>query len=108
MEQTKHSGLGIASFILSITTALLIFILFITAGVMETSTPGGIDEESAGAVILGLLILLCLFLEVVALGLGIGALCQTARNKVFGILGTIFSAGMVLLTVAVILLGNSL
>lgn len=108
MEQLKHSGLGLASFIISVVTAILIFILFIAAGVMEASTPGGIDEESAGAVLLGLLILLCLFVELVALGLGIGALCQSGRNKIFGILGTIFSAGMVLLTVAVIILGNSL
>ncbi|MGU5664526.1 hypothetical protein [Aeromonas sanarellii] len=49
MEEKKHSGLGIASFITSIVSGLLIFLLIGVAGVMEASTPGGIDEESAGA-----------------------------------------------------------
>ena len=42
----KNSGLGIASFISSIVTGILIFLLFIFAGVMETSTPGGGDEDA--------------------------------------------------------------
>ncbi|PTU73397.1 hypothetical protein [Pseudomonas mangrovi] len=108
MEQLKHSGLGLASFIISTGAALLIFVLFIAAGAMEASTPGGIDEESVGAVVLGLLIILCMFIELIALGLGIGALCQSGRNKIFGVLGTIFSAVIVLLTILVIILGNSM
>jgi len=108
MEQLKHSGLGLASFIISTGAALLIFVLFIAAGAMEASTPGGIDEESVGAVVLGLLIILCMFIELIALGLGIGSLCQSGRNKIFGVLGTIFSAVIVLLTILVIILGNSM
>ena len=53
--ELKQSGLGIASFILSILCGLLIFVMFIIAGVMEASSPGGIDERSAGAVVLGLI-----------------------------------------------------
>jgi hypothetical protein len=52
---------------------------------------GGIDEESAGAVVLGLLIIGMMLLDLVALGLGIGGLIQKDRKKVFAILGTIFS-----------------
>ena len=108
MEQLKSSGLGLASFIISVGAALLIFVLFIAAGAMEAATPGGIDEESVGAVVLGLLILLCIFIEMVALGLGIGALCQSGRTKTFAVIGTVISAVMVLLTILVIILGNSL
>ena len=39
---------------ISIFTALGLFIVFIFAGVMEANTIGGLDEESAGAIILGL------------------------------------------------------
>lgn len=108
MEKQKHSGLGLASFIISIVTTVLIFILFVTAGAMEASTPGGIDEESAGAIVLGLFIIFCIFVQLVALGLGIGSLCQSGKNKIFGLLGTIFSGLMVLLTILVIVIGNSM
>ncbi|WP_447593413.1 hypothetical protein [Aquipseudomonas campi] len=107
MEQ-KHSGLGIASFIISIVTGILIFLLFIVAGVIESSTPGGINEESTEAIVLGLFIILMLFINLVAIGLGIGGLCQSERKKIFAILGTIFSSLTTLLAILLIIVGNSM
>src|SRR6218665_3861150 len=107
MEQ-KHSGLGIASFIISIVTGILIFLLFIVAGVVESSTPGGINEESTEAIVLGLFIILMLFINLVAIGLGIGGLCQSERKKIFAILGTIFSSLTTLLAILLIIVGNSM
>ncbi len=52
MDEKKNSKLGIASFITSIVAGINIFILFLTAGMMETSTPGGIDSESIVSVVL--------------------------------------------------------
>ena len=54
MERQGQSKLGIASLLISIITAIGLFILFLIAGVMEANTIGGLDEESAGAIILGL------------------------------------------------------
>lgn len=105
MEQ-KHSGLGIASFVISIICSLLIFVLFIIAGVIELSTPGGIDEDSAQAIVIGLAIIFCVLGELVAVGLGIAAVCQDNRNKVFGILGLVFSSSIALATVLMIALGS--
>jgi len=104
--ELKHSGLGIASFTISITCSLLLFVLFIVAGVMELSTPGGIDEESAQAIILGMGIIFCVMGELVAMGLGIAAVCQNERKKIFGILGLSFSAAMALITLLIIVLGS--
>ena len=46
-----------------------------------------------------------LFAALVSLGLGIGGLLQKERKKVFAILGTVFSAAIILCTVALIALG---
>ena len=104
LEQ-RHSGLGIASFILSILSGVFIFVLIVIAGVIETSTPGGIDEESTAAVIIGLLIIALIIAALVALGLGIAGLFMQDRKKIFSILGTIFSAVTLLGTFLILMLG---
>ena len=104
----KHSGLGITSFIFSIVAAILIFLIFIIAGVMEVSTPGGIDEKSAAAVIVGLFIFAFLFLCLVALGLGIAGLMQKDRKKLYATLGTIFSTVTLVGTVSLIMIGMAM
>lgn len=104
MEQ-KHSGLGIASFILSLVCGLMIFVLFVVAGVIEVSTPGGMDEKSAAAIIIGLLIFLDFFILLVAIGLGIGGLIQKERKRLFAILGLVFSIGILFTTMLLMLIG---
>ncbi|HLS83500.1 MAG TPA: hypothetical protein VK016_02450 [Arenimonas sp.] len=104
----KHSGMGIASFIISLVVGFAIFVAIIIAGVMETSTPGGLDENSPEAMLLGLVLIALLFADVVALGLGVAGLFQRERRKVFAILGTIFAGTAVLGTIALIVIGNSM
>src|SRR5690606_33657307 len=96
--EVKHSGVGIASFVTSIVAGVLIFLLVIIAGVLEVSTPGGMDEESIAAVLIGLFLFAFLGAELVALGLGIGGLIQKDRKKIFAILGVVFSATALLIT----------
>lgn len=105
MEEQKHSGLGIASFITSIVSGILIFLVIVIAGVMEASTPGGIDEESVGAVMVGLFLFAFLGAALVALGLGIGGLLQKERKKIFAILGTVFAAVSLVVTIFIMILG---
>lgn len=88
----KFSGLGIASFVISIVATVLLFLLFIIAGIIEVSTPGGVDESSATAVIIGFFLITFMFVLIAALGLGIGGIFQKGRKKIFAILGVIFSA----------------
>ncbi len=105
MEEQKHSGLGIASFITSIVSGILTFLLIVIAGVIETSTPGGMDEESASAMIVGLFLFTFLGASLVALGLGIAGLMQKERKKIFAILGTVFAAVTLIITIFVLMLG---
>lgn len=103
--EVKHSGVGIASFVTSIVAGVLIFLLVIIAGVLEVSTPGGMDEESIAAVLIGLFLFAFLGAELVALGLGIGGLLQKDRKKIFAILGVVFSATALLITLFILFLG---
>ena len=99
-----HSGLGIASFIISLAAGAALVILLGVASVVE-SRPGGMDEESAGAIVLGLILALTALAQVLALGLGIAALVQTGRSKLFGVLGTVFASTGLVGTVLILLLG---
>ncbi len=105
MEQ-KHSGLGVAAFVISLVMGIAIFVVFIVAGVMQVSTPGGLQDESTGAMVVGLFIILFLGLDVVAASLGIAGLMQRDRRRVFAVLGVIFATTTLLGTLFLIILGN--
>jgi hypothetical protein len=72
---------------------------------MEASTPGGMDEDSAGAVMVGLILFAFLGAALVALGLGIGGLLQKERKKIFAILGAVFSSVCLVGTISLVILG---
>jgi hypothetical protein len=103
--EKKHSMLGIASFVLSLLTGFALFALIVVAGVLETTTPGGLDENSPVAVIVGLFLFAGVGVEVVAIGLGIAGMFQKNCKIVFAILGTVFSALALLGVVGIIVLG---
>lgn len=108
MEERPHSRLGIASFILSILLFIITFILLGIAGVMEASTPGGIDETATNSIILGLAIIAVIFIDLVALVLGICGMVQKERKKIFAGLGSLFSGILLAGTILVIIIGNSM
>lgn len=101
----RHSGLGIASFVISLVAGALLLLFVGIAGVLTVTQPGGLDENSPQAVMLGLLIITILIVVLVALGLGIGGLVQRERKKIFAALGTIFSAAIFLGGVLLIVVG---
>ena len=105
MERKGQSKLGIASLLISILTAIGIFICFLIAGVMESNTYGGMDEESAGAIILGLFIIGFGFLDLLAIGLGIGGIFQKTRERITAIIGTIISSAILIITVSLVGIG---
>ena len=88
MERIGQSKLGIASLLISIFTAIGLFISTLIAAAMEANTYGGIDEESAGAIILGLFIIGFCFLDLLAIGLGIAGIFQKMRSRITAIMGT--------------------
>ncbi len=99
----KNSVIGKASFIISIIAGIFILLSFIVAMVVEESTPGGMDEESAA--LIGCSMFIFLFADVVAIGLGIGGMCKKNCNKLLAILGTCFSTAAILITILLILIG---
>ncbi len=105
MERQGQSKLGIASLLISIFTAISLFIVFLVAGVMESNTYGGIDEESAGAIILGLFIFAFGFLDLLAIGLGIAGIFQKTRDRITAIIGTIISSATLIITLSLIGIG---
>ena len=104
LEQ-KHSGLGIASFILGLGGGLLTFLVFFVAGIIGAANGGEIDEESVEAVMIGLFLMLFVFLDLLAIGLGIAGLMQKDRKKVFAVLGVACGASSVVLSGFLMLLG---
>ena len=104
MEDKPHSGLGIVSFIIGVVSAVLIILVFAVAVVLHVITPGGTNENSTEAAVLGYSIFATLGMTFLGLGFGIGSLLQKTHRKTFGILGVIFSgSSAVLLTIMIVL-----
>ena len=79
--------------------------LVVTAGIVEASSPGGMDEQSPVAIIIGLGVFAIIGLSFVGSGLGIAGLFQPNRNRLFSILGLIFNALIIFGLVGLIAIG---
>ena len=100
----KHSGFGIASFAIGILSGLAEFAMVVIAGVMEASTPGGVNEEAPAVILLGL----CLIgggLALLGIVLGIVGLVQANRSKIFAVLGLVFNALVILGVIGLMIVG---
>lgn len=100
--RTRHSGMGVASFIISLLTAAGIILLL---SIVVKMDPGTVSEDAERAVIFGALIILAMVIEIAALGLGIAGLLQKRRKRVFPVLGIACSAGVVFGMVFLIVAG---
>ena len=105
IEVKKHSGFGIASFAVSLALGVGMLALFIVAGVLEASSPDGMDEEGAAAIIVGLLIIGAILGQLLALVLGIIGVAQSSHMRIFGILGISISSIVLFLTLSLMFIG---
>ncbi|MHC9509605.1 hypothetical protein [Kangiella sp. M94] len=105
MEQLKHSGLGITTFVLGLIAPFGLIICFIIAGVAEANTYGGIDPESTLAIVTGLFLIFFMVLSLAAIGIGIGALVQKGYKKLLPILGVTISSIVLLMAVILMIIG---
>jgi Domain of unknown function (DUF4034) len=86
-----HSGIGVASFVISIVVGCFMMATLCLAAILAAHRiPGG--RTYPGQLVVGLAIIFLAGVDVVAIALGIAAVCQTARNRLFGILGLVFSS----------------
>ena len=100
----KHSRFGIASFITSISAVILIVVFFIAA-IMQYSGSEEPDSKSTAAIIPSLLFFFSVFVDFIALVLGIVGLCSKDRKKIFALLGTIFSSVIIFILIIMIIVG---
>ena len=105
MERVGQSRMGVVSLALAVASALVSFLIVFIAGVWEVSAPGGVDENSAAAVLLGLTLFGSLGVNLVSLGLGIAGIVQKSRNRVFAFIGTSIAAASFVITVSIIVAG---
>jgi len=85
-ERQPHSELSIASFIISLILGIALFALLMVTGVVSAMNNGKVDEHTPFAMVIGLLFILGLLIATVGATLGIVALCQQNRKKVFALL----------------------
>lgn len=102
-ERRGHSLLGIFSFAISVLMGLALLVLVVVLGVLEASTPGGVDDNSVWVGLLGLAVILCLVANFVGFGLGVAGSVQARKKRIFAILGAIFN-GLILFAVVVLIL----
>ncbi|MCI0362795.1 MAG: hypothetical protein L0Y44_11635 [Phycisphaerales bacterium] len=101
----KHSGLGIASFIISMVVGLGEIAAVIFVGVMETSNPGGVADDSPMAAMLGLSMCGGALLALVGAVLGLIGAVLRDRRKVFAILGLAFNACIIVGIIGLMIIG---
>ena len=92
--ENRHSGFGIASFLISLAAGAFMFALLLAVLIMRAALShqvhGGV--ENTARFLFGLLLLGFFLTELLALGLGIAGCVQADRKKLFAILGVAFSA----------------
>lgn len=101
----KYSGLGIASLVIALVAGFSELVLVGYAGYLEATTPGGMDEDSVTAVMVGLSMLAAGLGSAFGLALGIGGIVQKDRKNLFAILGVVFNAFVLLGTVLLVVIG---
>lgn len=101
----KHSGLGIASFVIGLTCAVLTLLVFGIAGYVELTTPGGMQETDVAAMLVGLFMFFIWFCQLVGIGLGLAGCFERERRRLYAILGLAFNGGMLLFSLVLVLIG---
>lgn len=90
-EKLKHSRAGLASFIISIISGIIVWGYIMYAVYLEITIPGGIPEDATIITILGLISILGFILFILGALLGIYGIFQKNRRKILSVLGTIFN-----------------
>ena len=107
-SRLKQSGLGIASLVVAVVAGLTAFSLVVIAGVMEVSTPGGVDEDSPAVMLVGLGIMGVVALNFLGLGLGVAGVLHPNRSRVVAIVGLVFNGLVILGLCGLMALGLSM
>jgi hypothetical protein len=102
--ENKSSGLGIASFVLSLIGAVFFGIGIIVAVSINVNDPLAHDDAYMFAT---LILMFGCALAVISVGLGWAACCKHASTKTLPIIGLSFSGTILLLMVTLMIIGNA-
>ena len=103
----KHSGFGVASFVIGLVTMVLEFGAILVAGVMTASNGGQeLPDNDPGMMLLGAFICLGLVLHLVGGIFGIVSLTATDKKRALGGVGLALNGLCALGVIALIILGN--
>ena len=75
------------------------------AGILETTTPGGIDEKSPIAILLGLVMIGVLFVDFMGIIFGVIGLFQRDRKKFFAVFAVLLGSLVILGFLFLLLVG---
>jgi hypothetical protein len=100
-----HSALGVVSLVIAVIAGLAMLVLFVTAAVLMEQSGGDLDEDSPETMALGLCAFAAFGLTLVGLGLGVAGVLQKDRKKLFGTLGLVANALVILGSLGLICLG---
>jgi hypothetical protein len=87
-----HSGLGIASLVIAVLAGVGLLALFTIAGIMAEEAGGDLDENSPKVMLLGVFAIGGLGLALLGAALGLAGVLQKGRKKLFGTLGLVINA----------------
>lgn len=94
--ELKHSGFGITSLLVSFISFLLMFAVFIFAAELSRSEK---VDESFKVMVIAIPMLICIFMQIIALGFAVSGLFQKERKKITAFIGGATSLGTILLVV---------
>ena len=100
----RHSGLGIASFIIGAIAVVLILLMILVAAAMAGKRPSRNAEETM-EFMAGLFVCTGLVASLVGLGLGLAGVLQADRNRVFAVIGLVLNGLLLLGAAGLILIG---
>jgi len=105
-KNLKHSGYGIASFVISIVNVMLIIIFYKILRNPDSFSGG--DEGWGALALYGIVSIIAVVLvgssSLLGLTLGIISFYSQSRKKVFGILGCVFNGLLILIFVVMLFL----
>jgi hypothetical protein len=100
-DPRKHKGLGIASFVITVVSFVLVLLAVVIAGVVTMAHKATPEINT----IIGLFLFIVWLLDLIGIGLGIAGALDRTSKKVFPILGIVIGAAVLLGSAAIVAIG---
>jgi hypothetical protein len=96
ISRPRHSGLGVASFILSLVSGVALVASILIAGIIGLNHDPAAPQDRSELMVIGFAVIGAAALALVGAALGLAGILQTDRKLVFAVLGLIFNVLIIL------------